>query len=329
MGKLKDILDGKDHWELAERVMGFTVVPGKAVRSPLRKDDHKPSFNVFKGKDGKVRWKDFAAEGGDIYSLAMHWYQCSFPEALKKLAVLAGVNEGDIPVPPESTVNLALRAFKNVSRTRVTYSYRHFNERDKLFWGRYGITQALMRHMNTFPCETFAILREDGTQTLFQNTEGDPMYVYSFGERAKLYRPLHMDRQYRYIGNTSRDDVFGLRQLKADPGKYKHTVIAGGQKDAMTSMANLRVHGIAFNSENMIIPEKVMYDIMLTTPGETFIMYDADATGLDQMDKNLQRFPTLKPIWISQHTSGKDISDVVAHREWEGLRRVHDQIHGT
>ena len=330
MGYLKDILDTKDHWDLVERILGGKVVAGRAMKSPLRDDDHKPSFNVFKGDDGKVRWKDFAKEGGDIYSLAMHVYQCNFGDAIRKLAVLADIREGERPMPVPNIMVRAAKAFKAISRTRVTYGFRSFNEQDRQFWGRYGITQALMREYGAYACQYFAIVREDGSQMRFISSEEDPMYVYAFYERGKLYRPLHTDRKYRYMGNSSRDDVFGLDQLKADPKRFKHSLVIGGQKDALTAVANLHVNGIAFNSENMIIPENTMYEIMLTTQGQTFIMYDGDETGQKEMHKNLERFPTLKPIWINEYTnSAKDLSAIVETEQWKPLKAIYDHIHGA
>lgn len=329
MGRLKQILDGKDHWELAERIMQVKLVPGKAVRSPLRKEDRNPSFNVYRGDDNKVRWKDFAAEGGDIYSLAMHWYQCDFAEALKKLAVLAGVEKGEMPRASADRTTLALKAFKNIERTRVTYEFRPWSLGDERFWSQFGITQSIMRSMNAFPCKSFCFQHGEAKSTLFEHTEQNPMYVYSFGDRAKLYRPFNPNPDYRYMGNTSSLDVFGLTALKNHPRKFDHTLISAGQKDAMTNVANLRVHGISFNSENIIVNDKIMYDIILTTPGETFIMYDGDKTGRENQEKLCKKYPTLKPIDIGEYTSCKDPSQMVQEGRLDELAEIYRHIHGT
>lgn len=329
MGHLKDVLDGRDHWELVELMLGHKVLPGRAMKSPLRDGDHKPSFNVFKGQDGKIRWKDFAMEGGDVYSLARYVYNCDFKEALQKLAVLAGVRNGEIPMPRPSAIVRAANAFKQMTRTRVAYKTRAFNLVDEKFWGQYSVSEKLMNEYGAAACQFFSLIRDDGTETRFIGSERSPMYIYTFMGRAKLYRPFHADRSYRYIGNTGRDDVFGLDRLRRSTNKAKHTIVIGGQKDALTAAANLNVNGIAFNSENMIIPENIMYEIMMLTDGDTFIMYDNDSTGIEQMEKNIQRFPALKPVWTNDYTRFKDLSAMVENQQWDELERLSNHIHGT
>lgn len=73
-----------DHIEIYRNIIKQDVVLGKGIKSPFR-NDRKPSFGIYKSKNGSIRWKDFAYSGGDIYSLVMTIEGCNFSEAVEKI----------------------------------------------------------------------------------------------------------------------------------------------------------------------------------------------------------------------------------------------------
>lgn len=59
-------------------------VPKKNIISPLR-NEKKPSFNIYKSKDGIYLFNDFAAGGGDCIQFVSERYGISYKEALQRL----------------------------------------------------------------------------------------------------------------------------------------------------------------------------------------------------------------------------------------------------
>lgn len=88
-------------WELLKK-LGHDVTPTRrAFKSPLREDKN-PSFSVY--ADGR-RWKDFGTgEGGTIIDLLKVATGCSTKDAIKELAIMAGVQTEDMDGSPLSRI---------------------------------------------------------------------------------------------------------------------------------------------------------------------------------------------------------------------------------
>lgn len=327
MSKLKELLDQKDHWGLMEQLIGRSMRPGQTISSPVRDGDQHPSFNIFRGEDGKVRWKDFAQENGDVYALAMAMYKCGFRPALERLGILAGITSGELKLPKQ----IKREHFKLIKETStvIKWNPRAWTPKDDAFWeGRYGISRRLLQQYDVWPCESLTIESQDKPSVTFYNSYYDPMYVFIIGDHCKLYRPYHADRKYKYMGNTGSRDVFALKQhetafaLGIPPPAL---LITAGQKDALTFMAEFDLPAISFNSENMWVSDSQMYHVTKLAD-RTFIMYDNDETGRVNQTKLAERFPMLVPINIGQWTSHKDLSDIRAAGDYATLAKIKEQL---
>lgn len=96
----KKIIDSMDHLQIYRNIIKQDVVLGRGIKSPFR-NDKKPSFGIYRSKNGSIRWKDFAHSGGDVYSLVMTMENCSFKDAIDKLYKDLGNNININIIPDE------------------------------------------------------------------------------------------------------------------------------------------------------------------------------------------------------------------------------------
>lgn len=307
--RLKGQIDKLDHWPLMERLLGMEVRPRQMLRSPLRQGDLHPSFGLFRNQNGQAKWKDFAMDHGDVYQLAQMLHRCDFPEAVRIVAEVAGLQPPTqgrtVHVPPPNLKAVAVK----LDYATVDWAKRAWNKDDERFWyGRYGVTRELMEEYDAWPCERFKISRSDGSTTVFFHEQRNPMYVYAINGRAKLYRPFNPNRDFRYIGNTRRNDVFGFARLAGRT--VDDLFISAGQKDGLTLDANLSIPSIAFNAESTTPEPDVMFAIFRMAK-RIWVVYDNDKTGKLYAKKLAEAYsvPSMRIINISELTNEKDVSD--------------------
>jgi hypothetical protein len=222
-----------------EKMLGAEVLPRKMYRSPLREGDHHPSFGFFRAQDGQARWKDFAMDNGDVYHLAMLLYRCDFRTAIRKAAQVAGILDGS----PGRPSNIRLRIMKiTEGHAECSYEKRPFEEYDLAYWmDRYCIGPKQLEKHHVYPAEKFIMRKVEGgsvvKETVYTNKPQNPMYVMEIGSegRLKLYRPMSTSKKFRYIGNTNRNDVFGMDTME----RGRPTIFCAGQKDAKTRILRI------------------------------------------------------------------------------------------
>jgi hypothetical protein len=79
------VTDELSDYEIFAFYLGFDFRIGKAMSSPFRKDDV-PSWSIYKGKSGNLRYTDFATgEGGQCFDFVKKMFGLSFYEALIKI----------------------------------------------------------------------------------------------------------------------------------------------------------------------------------------------------------------------------------------------------
>jgi len=322
----KEAVLGADQLKLAEQILGISLTLGKAISSPFRKDSH-PSFSVYYGRDGKFHWKDFAQDGGDIFSLAMEAWGVDFKVALDRLFGMVGGN--DIVVP--SAVLKSRQALKNmrVNNTVIKPVKREWDVRDTLFWGhRYGLTQEFLAKYGVYPLDHATVINDNGTYTVRSaSLDGkNVLYGYNIGKHWKLYRPMHHEKKYRYgPSNTTRDDIFGFKQLIESPEKGP-TLITAGQKDALCGIRHLKCNCVSFNAESLL-PSEIHVICLLQNSKKIFILYDNDQTGHDWMQKITEAYPYIKPVKIDWPSECKDIADLVEKGHCNVLEKITQQLY--
>ncbi|MBM6904528.1 bifunctional DNA primase/helicase, partial [Phocaeicola coprocola] len=130
---------------------------------------------------------------------------------------------------------------------------RAFNETDRIFWGKSGITEHTLNKYNVRPLHSFSSVNQEGKTYTLTETAQEPMYGYMGDKYIKIYRP-RSEMRFLYAGDLGDSYCFGLDQL---PAKGDLLFITGGEKDVMSLAAN-GFHAICFNSETTVIPTSVL-----------------------------------------------------------------------
>lgn len=317
---IKKAVDRSDHLALMEKLLGMQLKPGKLIRSPLREKDNTPSFNVFKGNDGKVRWKDFAVEGGDIYHLVMYLKGCTFNEAVK---ILGDLIQFDTLVDWTPKERFRIPE-KPREPTRISVVRRSWSKADVEYWEHnYGIGWGTAQWNGLYPCLSAQVDNHERPPWTIMHSELNPLYYYEINGHIKLYRPLNPDRKFKYMGNTTRDDVF----IAGPNNRIWPTLITAGQKDALVAANEFDCNTRAFNSE-AITPTAAQMIEILKSSSKVFACYDNDATGRKMMAKLVSVHPYVQPIELGTFTTLKDIADVRSAQQFDVLRQIKDIIHG-
>ncbi len=317
--ELKMLCDEHDPWPLFERLLNMKLKPHQTIKSPFRQD-RTPSFGVYRGQDGKVRFKDFADKYGDIYEFVRVWYNVDYHKAVRVVADMLDIKPTVVP-PPAMRVKAIAERIRTERPAICSFEERRWEPDDDHFWEGFNVTQELLRDYDVFACSYFEMVTRDERKLTWSYKEGRPLYVYKINDHLKLYDPASPDKKRRYIGNTRREDVFGLKQLHK---RWPTTpiVINAGQKDALTTIANFNVRAIAFNAESLIPDTSVFLQLVKSTTADVYVLYDNDPTGVKYSKELCQRHPFLKRIPFEEFADVKDISNAVEHDRSRTLEQL-------
>lgn len=322
--ELKQLCDQHDPWPLFERLIGQELRPGKMIKSPFRDDDKHPSFGVYRGHDGKTRFKDFAGHYGDIYEFIMQWNDVTWKQAVEYVASMLEIRPSITPLP-KSVRQQAFRPVQIERPAKCEFFPRSWRAEDYLFWRRWNIDIYVLEHYGVAACSVFNMVNaEDKEMRWRDGGPADPLYVYRIGPHLKLYRPYAPNKSGRYIGNTNRDDIFGIGLLR--PDSEEPTVITAGQKDALTMVSNFSARAIAFNSESLVPDQNTMLGIAKRS-SRVFCLYDNDPTGFKYSSKLCAGYPFITRIPFEEFAFGrKDVSDMVEAKDRKGMDHIRDLL---
>lgn len=312
--RLKDRLAQVDHWPLMERMLGQQVRRGQMLSSPFREGDRHPSFGLYRNEQGQARWKDFAFKAGDVYDMAMLLYGLDYPQAKKVVAELAG----HLPTTTRTqrVSKLLLAAVREEERAVCTFVERIPTEKDFAWWSAYGIELEWARGYGLCCAGYFTSRKGERAYHLGHSAE-DPLYVYRIGTegRLKAYRPLAPKGAPRYIGNTTKEDVFG-HAVAQDPDPF---FLCAGQKDLLAFVAATGASAWALNSESTL-PSPTVAMQLFSRRG--IILYDNDQTGYRYAQRLSAEYPMLTPFSIAPW-GRKDLADIAYHDGPHELQKIH------
>ena len=304
---------------------------GKKFLNPLYKDT-KASCNVYYDRRHSVyKMKDFGNEeySGDCFELVgrMTGMNCRNPKDFVEIMRIIdhdlhlGLADGYetcadtssvqvvCPPTPEQVIK-KIRPYNIVPRT--------FNEADRIFWGKSGITEHTLNKYNVRPLHSFSSVNQEGKTYTLTETAQEAMYGYMGDKYIKIYRP-HSEMRFLYAGDLGDSYCFGLDQL---PAKGDLLFITGGEKDVM-SLAAHGFHAICFNSETTVIPTSVLM-LLSYRFKHIVLLYDMDKTGLEVSAKRQEE---LKPFALKRlllplagTKEEKDVTDYFA------LGHTHDDL---
>lgn len=307
--------------------MPTEFVPKRNFRNPLY-DDKRASCNIyFDTKSQCYRMKDF---GNEAYSGDCFWFAATMmgldvrTEFRKVLAMLIHDLELNIPIEsrevPEQRRTCQRNPSPVIRKNIVTETPENkrwfkiyeqpFNEEEKNFWLRYGITDRTLTQYHVKSLFRYEAISSQGKQFTLASTNEEPMFCYMMGDFVKLYRPKSKLR-FLYGGEKLEDYIFGFEQL---PNKGDILFITGGEKDVLSLSAH-HFNAICFNSETASIPESIIESLQLRFR-HIILLYDMDETGLREAQRQTELLAQYNVLHLELPLRGikgeKDISDFFA-----------------
>jgi hypothetical protein len=306
----EEILEKVDALQIYSKYIGREVRLGKAIRSPLREGDKSPSFNIYRNSSGKVLFKDFAGEEGDVFKFVELLYSCTFSEAVQIVASDFGIHVATSHIKKKQPMrSLKIDSYYKKPKAVFEYEKRHWEASDVKYWMQYGIDLSVTSNYYVFPCSFF---RTGGL--LVHSVPEDPIFVYEYASGSvRFYRPLAKLKKDKQIGNANGDDVFGYEPaLSLSQSKRNKRLdmlgILAGQKDVMALDANIGIASVCLNSESSHLKMN-QYLLLKEIADEIFILYDNDETGKKNSEKLKAEYPDLTIVKLSDLTECKDVSD--------------------
>jgi hypothetical protein len=327
-------LTGKD--EILKRVSDYQIyqyyieeelVLGRAMHSPLRKDDI-PSFSFWRNATGKIVWRDFATgKYGDCFNFVQEKFILTFRQALIKIT-----KDFNLPLYCESGIGITTTAspiprhkvLKMPEASRIGVKIQSFTKTDAEYWSKYGISSEMLKQYNVFSCS----LIFSGTRVIGRYKKDNPIYAYLFykdGEYTwKIYKPLEADKRFKWMSNTNKSILQGWDQM---PESGNLLIINKSMKDVMVAKT-LGYEGLSMQSESQMI-KPIVAEELKRRFSNIIILQDFDLAGVSNANKHYKAFgfiPVFLQSFGNRGNGLKDISDVREKLGYEEAKRILDNI---
>jgi hypothetical protein len=271
---------------------------GQTYRSPLRRDDDVPSFNVFYSRRHHcLLFKDFAGKRGDCIRLVQEMLSLpSYQAAINQIAQDMSKATAFIPTPTSySHTHEKLECDIKVKR-------RRWESRDLDYWNLYGISIPTLERFNVIPISAYYV------GDVITNTF-DIAYAYLEYKDSiltyKIYRPT-VDKTKKWRNNNPYGVHAGYTQL---PSMGDLLIITKSLKDVMCLYENMHTPAIAVQSETCFIKDTVV-DEYRTRFKRVVTLFDNDRQGREQAE-SYKKLYDIEPIFVPTPYGAKDFSDLV------------------
>ena len=271
-------------------------------RSPLR-EDRSPTCSFYRNKNGDLIFKDFSGDfSGNFINVVMYKYKCSYYKAIRIIANDFGYIKTNYK-KTEGIIRKNIPRLNYEEKSEIRVEVKEFSKNELDWWGKYGITLAILKKFKVFSCKTVFI---DGNPSISQY-KNNLIFGYYQGkedglESWKIYFPKN--KNFRFLNNASKNKIQGYNNL---PKKGDILFITKSLKDVMC-MYSLGLTAIAPNSENLFLTDKMLDDLK-TRFKHIIVMYDNDLPGISNMNKIKKKHPELNYYFIPRKYKVKDFSD--------------------
>lgn len=270
--------------------------------SPLRKESN-PSFNIYRNRQGELKYKDFGHSQGSCFDLVARLYDVGYDEALliiDKEMKLGLVDSSNYNPVRYSSVELiedttCLRSVKGGVLQTVVQPFSIF---DLKYWNSYGISEELF---NRYKVESVKYYIKD-REIKWIYHPNNPIYKFTFqSKRFKVYRPYGDKKYGKWRSNTTVEDLQGFEQL---PESGEYLIITKALKDVMTVVSHSDIPSIAPQGETCHIPDDLANNL-ISRFKNIIINFDEDKTGINYGVELAEQFKA-KIFYTPEY---KDISD--------------------
>jgi hypothetical protein len=281
---------------------------GKTINSPLRDDDRRASFST-NNRDGKIWFKDHATGTvGDAIAFYQKLRGMDHAEAVKELGCKYLLTYEQPREPRPEPVERPANYFR--------FSPAAWSDFDRSFWGSYGITEDILNRFGVIRVSEYSRDRHKHTCS-----EEDPVYLYAYGDRRKIYRPFSKNPRYKWWWPAGKPNglLFGMEQL---PEIGEVVILAAGEKDVM-SLAAAGWPAITLNSEtdSALGRDREVLTGLKRRFKKVIVAYDRDETGMREASR-LSAEMGLYNLQLPEELGGfthnitgkacKDVSDYMA-----------------
>lgn len=237
------------YFDLPVNIIKHCLDTGELICSPIREDKH-PTVGFKYDNRGKLKMKDFAG---------YWWGDCFDAAAL----VISQITKQNININNKYDFILVLKhiakTFSNIFygrdkdpnidediKSAVTTIIKHkpnieivareWNEKDKHYWDKFGVSLQYLNINFVYPVEQFYIDRNINPEPKYFYTDKDPCYAYFLGRNKrkqvniKLYFPKREHSSTRFITNCNH--LEGIYNLERDD--YDYIVITKSSKDRLS-----------------------------------------------------------------------------------------------
>ena len=313
--------------DIIKRYLGLDKLPC-VVSSPLREDDHNPSFSLFE-RDGTVFWKDFGTgQAGTAVMLLARLWCVSYKEALLKIKL-----DTQARVPKFDLIRRYRGKIHIVSNSSIKVKVREWKDWDTEFWKSFGISQKMCTWCNVYPISHSLFTKKDEngkerTITIPMDKHAYAYFEWKDGkESIKLYQPFSQTMKWLSKHDASVWDLWKQAFKWADKKSDKCLIITSSRKDAMCLWETLGVPSMSLQGEGYLPKSQVMEQV-LNRFKTVYLWYDNDFKhkdgnpGQDNAKKLIELYPSLKNICIPSEYQCKDPSDLVKSKGVKALKEV-------
>ncbi len=296
--KKEDLLKYYSEYDIIKFYIGDFKL-GETFRSPIRKGDDYPSFNIFYSKRHNcLLFKDFAGKRGDFVILIQELLGIpSYNETIQRIAQdldclgSRKITKKPIKLEKESKVEY-----------NIQITVRDWEQRDFDYWKQYGISLPTLKLFNVVPISGYY-------HNHYYITTNDIAYAYlEYKDKIltyKIYRPTaHKHKKWR--NNNPFGVHQGYRQL---PNTDDILIITKSLKDVMAIYENLSIPSIGVQSETCFIKQSVIDEYKFRFD-RVITLFDRDKQGIEQA-ASYEKLYDIPSIFIPEKYEVKDFSDLI------------------
>lgn len=292
---LRDLLSMLDDESIYTYYLGKFKV-GKLMNSPLRNDDKNPSFAIFRGREGKLFFKDHGSgqSGNSLMFIKLYKGITTREELEKELTRIVRRTNPNMSIKQNTYVG-------QINSTLIEINRQPFTDIDKQYWKQFHISLDTLKKFQVFSIKRYFCNRVvKGTYRI-----DNPMYAYKVYDRFKIYRPL-ASKYTKWRTNLTNEYVQGLAEIPKDGGNL--LIITKSLKDVMC-LYEMGFYAIAAASETTFIPDNILKSLRSKWL-HIVILYDRDKTGMNRAREYSKKYK-LDAFFVNKRFNAKDISDAV------------------
>lgn len=178
------ILNKVSDYDIYRHYTNTDLKIGRAINSVFRKDNN-PSMVIRMGQDGELHHTDYGDDRyyGDCVDLVQQLYGIGYQQAIQKIAVdMQLVNGTDDYKKLVSSYNKPVMSQKRYCIIQI--AARKWEDRDREYWGRFHITEEMLRNQHVYPLKEVFINRKKE-----KLAKDEICYAYWYDKGIKVYWP--------------------------------------------------------------------------------------------------------------------------------------------